>query len=83
MNEEALEAIMCSACVCVDSQCYVADVVAAISCQILCCFFSLASRIQLNQVRVQTRQVILLDLLYPYDVCSKISLICLNKIIFA
>ena len=39
MNKEALEAILCSACVCVDSQCYAADVVAAISCQILCCFY--------------------------------------------
>ena len=49
MNKEALEAMLCSACICVDSQCYAADVVAAISCQILCCFCALASRIQLNQ----------------------------------
>ena len=52
MNKEALEAVLCSACVCVDSQCYAADVVAAISCQIMCCFRVLDSRIHLNQVRV-------------------------------
>ena len=51
MNKENLEAIPCSACVCVDSQCYAADVVAAVSCQILCCFCVLASRIWLNLVR--------------------------------
>ena len=51
MTKEALEAILCSTCVCVDSQCYAADVVAVISCQILCCFCVLASRIQLNLVR--------------------------------
>ena len=31
MNQEALEAIPCSACVCVDSQCHAANVVTAIS----------------------------------------------------
>ena len=51
MNKEALEAIPCSACVCVDSQCCAADVVTAISFQILCHFCVLASRIQLNLVR--------------------------------
>ena len=39
MNKEYLEAILCTACVFVDSQCYAADVVAAISCQILCSGF--------------------------------------------
>ena len=52
MNKEDLEAILCSACDCVDSQCYAANVVTAISFQVLCCFRVLASRIQLNQVRV-------------------------------
>ena len=52
MNKEVLEAIICSAFDCVDSQCYDADVVAAISCQILCSVRVLASRILLNQVRV-------------------------------
>ena len=52
MNKEALEAILCSAFDCVDAQCYAIDVVAATSCQILCCFRVLASRIWLNIVRV-------------------------------
>ena len=52
MNKEALEAILCSDFDCVDVQCYVSDVVAATSCQILCCFCVLASRIRLNLVRV-------------------------------
>ena len=52
MNKEALEAILCSAFDCVDAQCYAVDVVAATSCQILCCFCVLASRIRLNLVRV-------------------------------
>ena len=52
MNKEDLEAILCSAFDCVDDQCYAADVVAATSCQMLCCFCDLASRIQLNLVRV-------------------------------
>ena len=38
MNKEALEAIPCSACVCVDSQRHAANVVTAISFQFLCCF---------------------------------------------
>ena len=83
MNKEDLEAILCSVFDCVDAQCYAADVVVATSCQILCCFSDLASRIQLNLVRVQTRKARLLDLFYPYDVCSKISVICLNKVILA
>ena len=53
MNKEYLEAIPCSACVYVDCQCYAANVVTAISFQILCQFCVLASRIQLNQVRVK------------------------------
>ena len=52
MNKEDLEAIPCSACVSVDSQCYAANVVTAIYFQILCHFCVLASRIRLNQVRV-------------------------------
>ena len=51
-DQEDLEAIPCSACVCVDSQCHAANVVIAISFQFLCCFCFLASRIQLNKVRV-------------------------------
>ena len=52
MNKESLEAIMCNAFDCVDSQCYAANVVIAISFQIMCRFCVLASRIRLNQVRV-------------------------------
>ena len=52
MNKEALEDILCSAFDCVDAQCYAANVVTAIYFQFLCCFRFLASRIQLNQVRV-------------------------------
>ena len=52
VNKEALEAIPCSACDCVDSQCYAANVVTAFSFQVLCCFHVLASRIRLSQVRV-------------------------------
>ena len=49
MNKEALEAILCSECVCVDSQCYATNVVTAISFQFMYCFHFLASRIWLNQ----------------------------------
>ena len=52
MNKEDLEAILCSAFDSVDAQCYAANVVAATSCQILCCFCVLASRTRLNLVRV-------------------------------
>ena len=52
MNKEALEAILCIYFDCVDAQCYAADVVAAISCQILCCLCVMASRIRLNLIRV-------------------------------
>ena len=45
VNQEGLEAILCSACVCVDSQRHAANVVTTISFQFLCCFCFLASSI--------------------------------------